>query len=209
MRKIIFISLLAVFVLVPFLADGQTTVYIRRKGEAPTPTPTPSPTPTPGLTWTHGSEFTSDGGEITPLSVGSYFGYATTDQSIDSEGEEDTYFEILWNPATPDYNPVYLDVYLAPAGGAPYSASPATTGVRLAGDFNGVSEWTGSEYTYRADDFSHADMRIGFTAAGNVRIWANGTPVWTSSGTYTGEFVLVIERFDEDTGWPTFTTSIF
>lgn len=145
-----------------------------------------------GLSWTHGTEFTSSAGVLTPTTSGSYFGFANLDQSIDSELGSDTYFVISKADVPEDL----VHLYLAPASGSPYSATPDTTGLWIRG--GDVLEWTGAAYTYRQNipEYVTTGIRVGFTSAGNLRVWNDddGATVWTSSGTYTGTYILVAKR---------------
>jgi len=157
-----------------------------------------------GVTWVHGSEFTSTGNDITRQAGGSYGGWANTDtgSAIDASGGVETKFEFYILD-----NANYIStVYLAPASGSPYSADPTASTAPVYIEFGSgstfltVYEWNGSSYAYNTDvgSFDETDkIWFGFDSTNHIKIWINETPIYTASGTQSGDYVLLFASSDE------------
>lgn len=155
------------------------------------------------VTWTETLNVTTTSPDLFRSS--GYFGRASSVETINADAGSEVYYE--FTPAAGETIPggPYTGFYLAPTSGAPYnSATPnavaAVSGVPyyIRGNF-GLFVYDSSN-TYLADTSLAADtdvVRIGFDSTGHWFVKVNGVAVYTSSGTYTDEYLLYVVFNDE------------
>lgn len=144
-----------------------------------------------GLSWTGSDDFTTTATSAVS-SNGSDEGYTNTTDTISSGGTG--YFQFDATSTLPNY----IAVQLRPASGAPYTNSTGSE-MWIQIESSGFIQFNDPGYAGNTAYTNTDVIRIGFDGSNHMRVWKNGSAVYTTSGTYsTADYILWIYH-----GWST------
>lgn len=154
-----------------------------------------------GVTWTGTSNMTAGAGYLHSDGTAAD-GVATSVQTINSGSVSECYFEFDGTTTAP----AAYRLSLHPASGSPYSPWPSGSGtvaVGLEGGYEpymaGVGVNFDGSFVLDTSWTATTKLRIGFDGSGHMRVWKDGTPIYTTEGTYSAEdYVLVVSTGDAE-----------